>query len=590
MNEIEQAYRSGYRTVLAQLPTGFGKSPLAMAVARFMGNSYFCTATKDLQHQYERDFKFVKVVKGRSNFECIEATSSGSNYDLFGNREIVDCDHGRCVIDGSFNCAFKPEQDGYAIIRDANGLDEQVAYTGTVMAGELCKYYDQKYSALAASHAVFNYRMFLMSMSSPASSEGLKPRACLVADECHMLESELTEYRSVTISKHKLMQFLDRRDAELPQDCGYNVEKWLGYIKNICDQLDEFIDSNLSSMSIGQESENKKRRHASSMKGLYEAKRLLDRLKEATDDIEYNPLNWIVSSLETDHGDVSGGGSSSGRISRVTLKPTSVRSAASRFFAMGRFRLLMSATVLSKEDFCNIVGLEPSEVKWIEAGSDFPVESRPIYALNMGQLNAKNQQIMLPRFVSKIDEIMTLFARHKGIIHVTSYAQLRAIREGLSQPNRRRLLETGDGVQREELVREHASAKDRPTVLISPSLHTGLDLKDDLARFQIIVKVPYPDLSDRLIDAKRRRSERWYTYQTALRMVQAYGRAVRSKDDWAATFVLDSNFRGFFWTRAQAMLPAWFKEAVVDVPKNGMLPQPGMISLTNHGRMAATGI
>ena len=169
MNEIEQAYRSGYRTVLAQLPTGFGKSPLAMAVARFMGNSYFCTATKDLQHQYERDFKFVKVVKGRSNFECIEATSSGSNYDLFGNREIVDCDHGRCVIDGSFNCAFKPEQDGYVIIRDTNGLDEQVGYTGTVMAGELCKYYDQKYSALAASHAVFNYRMFLMSMSSPAS-------------------------------------------------------------------------------------------------------------------------------------------------------------------------------------------------------------------------------------------------------------------------------------------------------------------------------------------------------------------------------------------------------------------------------------
>src|SRR5690606_38310769 len=366
--------------------------------------------------------------------------------------------------------------------------------------------------------------------------------------------------------------------------------KWLGYIKNVCDDLDEFIDSNLSSMSwsAGQEGENKKRgKHFSSMKGLYEAKRLLDRLKEAADDIEYNPLNWIVSSLETD-GD--GGGSSNSRISRVTLKPTSVRSAANRFFGMGRFRLLMSATILSRDDFCDIMGLDPSGVKWIEAGSDFPVESRPIYALNMCQLNAKNQQIMLPRFVSKIDEIMTLFARHKGIIHVTSYAQLRAIREGLSQPKRRRLLETGDGVQREELVREHASAKDRPTVLISPSLHTGLDLKDDLARFQIIVKVPYPDLSDRLIDAKRRRSERWYTYQTALRMVQAYGRAVRSKDDWAATFVLDSNFRGFFWTRAQAMLPAWFKEAVVDVPKNGILPQHGMISPTNHGRMAATGI
>jgi hypothetical protein len=30
-------------------------------------------------------------------------------------------------------------------------------------------------------------------------------------------------------------------------------------------------------------------------------------------------------------------------------------------------------------------------------------------------------------------------------------------------------------------------------VLISPSFNTGLDLKDDYARFQIIVKVPYPN-------------------------------------------------------------------------------------------------
>ena len=60
----------------------------------------------------------------------------------------------------------------------------------------------------------------------------------------------------------------------------------------------------------------------------------------------------------------------------------------------------------------------------------------------------------------------------------------------------------------------------KPTVLISPSLHTGLDLKDDLSRFQIITKVPYPNISDRWINEKRKAYVQWYTWQTALRLVR----------------------------------------------------------------------
>jgi Rad3-related DNA helicase len=40
----------------------------------------------------------------------------------------------------------------------------------------------------------------------------------------------------------------------------------------------------------------------------------------------------------------------------------------------------------------------------------------------------------------------------------------------------------------------------------------GLDLKDDLSRFQIITKVPYPDLGDRWIDAKRKINGQWYIW------------------------------------------------------------------------------
>jgi Rad3-related DNA helicase len=101
----------------------------------------------------------------------------------------------------------------------------------------------------------------------------------------------------------------------------------------------------------------------------------------------------------------------------------------------------------------------------------------------------------------------------------------------------------------------------KPTVLISPSLHLGLDLKDDLSRFQIITKIPYPNKNDRWIDARRKMDEDWYYWQTALKLIQGYGRSIRSKDDWAKTYVLDSAFR-YFVRKNRNILPNWFIKAI----------------------------
>ena len=40
------------------------------------------------------------------------------------------------------------------------------------------------------------------------------------------------------------------------------------------------------------------------------------------------------------------------------------------------------------------------------------------------------------------------------------------------------------------MLEEHQRRED--TIILAPAMHEGLDLKDDLARFQIITKVPYP--------------------------------------------------------------------------------------------------
>jgi Rad3-related DNA helicase len=100
-------------------------------------------------------------------------------------------------------------------------------------------------------------------------------------------------------------------------------------------------------------------------------------------------------------------------------------------------------------------------------------------------------------------------------------------------------------------------------VLISPSLYQGVDLKDDLSRFQVIVKVPYSDLSDRRTQVKMQRDRGWYDWQTALRLVQTYGRSVRGETDSAVTYVLDSNFPSFVRAHRE-LFPAYFLDALYE--------------------------
>ncbi len=70
LNEIANGFTSGYKYILLEAPTSFGKSPVAIAVGLTLGTSYICTSTKDLQSQYATDFPFLKVAKGKNNFIC----------------------------------------------------------------------------------------------------------------------------------------------------------------------------------------------------------------------------------------------------------------------------------------------------------------------------------------------------------------------------------------------------------------------------------------------------------------------------------------------------------------------------------------
>ena len=54
---------------------------------------------------------------------------------------------------------------------------------------------------------------------------------------------------------------------------------------------------------------------------------------------------------------------------------------------------------------------------------------------------------------------------------------------------------------RDKILEKHINSSE-PTVIVTPSMTEGVDLKYELSRFQILCKVPYPYLMDKQIQFK----------------------------------------------------------------------------------------
>src|SRR5215469_15088073 len=70
LRQIEEAFNSGFKSIICECPTGSGKSVIGIWTAMTLGSSYILVSTKELQSQYARDFLFVRTCKGKNNFRC----------------------------------------------------------------------------------------------------------------------------------------------------------------------------------------------------------------------------------------------------------------------------------------------------------------------------------------------------------------------------------------------------------------------------------------------------------------------------------------------------------------------------------------
>ena len=253
-----------------------------------------------------------------------------------------------------------------------------------------------------------------------------------------------------------------------------------------------------------------------------------------------------------------------GNKNTVTIKPLDASfHTPELLLSSGKKRLFMSATVLDHEVFGKSIGLDMEKTKFIQVPHSFPVTNRLIYLDYAGPMDHRNKSKTMPKLIQKIEKLMAKHGDEKGIIHCQSFALLQTIRDGISAKNRNRLLDQTMFDNKDELLLHHANCAN--SVIIAPAMHEGLDLKDDLSRFQIICKIPYPDSrNDKQLEERTKENWNYYLWLVAIKLTQSVGRSIRSETDYASTYIIDESFDKFFNMCDEAgLLPDWFVESLV---------------------------
>ena len=400
-----------------------------------------------------------------------------------------------------------------------------------------CPYQLAKAEAFSAPISVFNYTYFFNSMRAQNHPQ---IRDLLVCDEAHNCEQLLIDFASVSLAKTDFLKFkLGKGFLSFPTVRMSDDDKldWLfgdalGAFQTSFDR--ETLDfKNMDINDYGFREQSRKCKYLDTIVCM------INRFKEELD----KGIDIIIDQKEN---------------KAIAYKLLFGRSMAdSSLFQYAKKSLSMSATLFSKEDYCKNLDLDPDESIFVKCPSMFPKENRPIYFFSVGNLSYATKEKAKPKIIDTVSKILKKHKDQRGIIHTVNYELADCI---YSAADSHRLI-FPKGKERDEHIEYFMESTADNLVLISPSLQEGIDLTDDLSRFYILVKTPYPGLGDPWVKARMKADPMWYTLATIKSIVQASGRSVRSKDDFAIGYILDSSF-AYFFNKNEDLFPDWWKEAL----------------------------
>jgi len=511
--------------VVAELPTGAGKTSIAVTVARIASMNFgknlalareiykrdqteaqellagdqvhMITSMKLLQDAYLGDDKNISLMKGKTNYRCRKGGSCDEAESIFG-----------------------------------------------AMCRKGCRYKKAKKKAHLTPIALHNFDSFLYQATLGG---GFVPRRLLTIDEAHNTEEKLRGFMTMVMD----------RDVFDEIGVGWNppssfsdidaVVEWGGNVFRELEQRSSELEAELKAIQS-----------AGSLAGYEQARRIrpLARLTKISQDLATKvkrfyrsstakiPATWISEKIDSD---------------AFVLKPVDVgRFVPNAIHKFGEKRLHLSATFLDDVGvYGRSVRIKEKSTRRISAPSTFPVESRLITMRPCGDLGARDWKKNFQKCVSEIKKIILENKGVRGVIHCTSYVMAEEISEAIGD---KRILPYERSSRADVVGRFLSGQVADDAVLLAVSLTEGYDFKYDLCRFQVMIRVPYI-VPDKCVKKRSEKDGRFYGWRTALSLVQTYGRGTRAADDFCKTYILDSRFERFCRQESD-QLPKWFKEAM----------------------------
>ena len=517
--------------IVAQMPTGSGKSGIAIYESMLANSSYIVVTNKALQDQYWRDFKDkfpIQMLKGMQNYDCVV-------------NDNVKCDKGPCQGSDSTSIGIKR----YCKIND------------------MCPYYNTLKKAFDSK--VFLANTSIMRSAVAPKGEQVK-RDVMIIDEAHLLEDFLVDVGTISFSADKMIKAFEAEKRLSSEDLHYikhcdfessskptaKMEKYINICQNLAQSIaKELIEYELEQQKKVVDSKVKKAMEDSSdsRKSKYKHKReILETLAKIdaykdSDETDSWVYNWDKKER------------------RLDIVPVNVDWIFKKYFdGLADKIIFMSATILNLSNFANSLGIRPDKCCFVDVESTFDPKKAPIVVLGNCNTNYKDLQdeSNMANIVKTVKYIMDQHKGQRGIIHTGNMKISKYIKEHLHDS---RILVRLDEVRNEDILEEHYVSKD--SVLVSSSMTEGIDLHDDLSTFQIIVKLPWESLGNLRTKTLSEEVPLWYSNKMWQKLLQASGRSVRSHEDYAETFVLDASF-SFQHKKFSKYLPEYFEKRLID--------------------------
>ena len=493
---LGQLLRDRPRVALVEAPTGIGKSAVAVAYGHALLQDHERSQLPD--DVWPQSVVLTATISLQQQYEA----------DFLAMQLVKGRGHYDCLANG-----LSAAEGVCTIYKDAE-----------------CEspYYEVRSRARMSDRVVANYALYLNELFHGQGFLGSKKRrALLVCDEAHRLLDQLTEFE-----KRKL-------DAGLASELGFKVAGWesMGRASVWAQENLTLIQDRLM-MAVTQ--------------GDKSARQWLTLFRQAS-AMATVPDTFIC--LKTGP--------------MVEAAPLWPRQSADVLFRSAEHILLQSATMYGGHLLAELLGLNPIEKQgeqedvpynYYAAPSPFNPNRWPVHFRPVVDLNARSTDEEWGRMSEVVHEYVHNFHQTKGVIHITAANQvdrsLAAVRRCLGCEHR--VLAPQPGLPRAHLLSQYRNSANG-TWLCHYSVGEGESFDDDSARIQLIVKTPFPDLSDRLIKLRSEDStigKKLYAGMTLAKVGQIAGRVMRHPKDYGETIILDGTFRRL-WSWHKTLAPGW---------------------------------